>query len=250
MSDESESRSYSEAESDGDDWGTCKLCEKDVGPDGHMGLCYDCAGENAMMEAQCDLDNCAGENAMMEAQWDLDNSLQMIPIDKLRAGLPSHMSVKEVLGRHSKPCSVCGYNDWKPRHDWYVYNHVLPEGTIKCCVACAEENLGDPFQDPMNDIMKLFSQLPPDMEIAQVLTDNHRKPCSNSKCEYDDWDIGDWYVSNKKNPHGTAKYCLECAEKEYKPDDAAKTTSGQSQEMKRSAAVAVSPSQSPKKRKT
>jgi hypothetical protein len=260
MTDESESGSYSEAESYGDGWGKCETCEENLRPDeeDYDGLCY----------------VCARENALMEEQLDLDISCRMGPIDKLRARLPSHMTVNEVWGPQSKPCSVCRKKDWQPGDDWYVYNHILPKGTIKCCVACADKNLeGDLFQDPMNRIRKLITQLPPDIEIAQVLG-AHQKRCS--ECAKGDWAIGDWYVSNKKNPYGTSKYCLECAENEYQSeseessgddsippnekttnttDDVARTrkggTSGQSQGTKRSGVGIVSPFQSPKrKRKT
>jgi len=59
-------------------------------------------------------------------------------VSQVRQELPAHFDIKEVRGKHAKPCSGCSKTDWG-WGDYYVHDLNSHWGTSeKYCLECAE----------------------------------------------------------------------------------------------------------------
>lgn len=118
----------------------------------------------------------------------------------------------EPDGEDDRECEKCG--------------EYIADGFGDYCDDCLDEGCGDDYDDygdyeNFREAMRMEGRanrlrplLPSHMIVREVMG-CHSKSCTG--CDKSDWMPGeDWYVYNRLQPHGTAKYCIDCAEKKYK----------------------------------
>jgi hypothetical protein len=61
--------------------------------------------------------------------------------------VPWTVSISEARGHHSKPCSDCGYIDWRIGKDWYAVKSFFYRTSDKYCLDCAETKIWETYDD-------------------------------------------------------------------------------------------------------
>jgi hypothetical protein len=162
-------------------------------------------GEEKQDELQtryCNIGICCIPGRPLDSSGRCPRCSNFLRVAEISQRVPWTVSISEVRGHHSKPCSDCGYIDWRIGKDWYAVKSFFYRTSDKYCLDCAETKSWETYDDTCPKCWGSIRKS--DNDVSQCLKCrnqfNQVKEAVNVHCI--EFSIASWFVMVENSQAG------------------------------------------------